>query len=400
MIKKPLLLAVVLIGVGVSIWFVQSRFAKPTATGTKQEIILDGLKPETCEASGNCTSTQAAQTTNMPTPVETKTRQDSKKSQYPRAIELAGISGYLNTKEGFKLADVVGKKVVLVDFWTYSCINCQRTQPYLNAWYEKYKAQGLEIVGVHTPEFEFEKDKANVAAAIEKFNIKYPVVQDNDYQTWGAYANRYWPRKYLIDIDGYIVYDHIGEGGYDETEEKIQELLKERNMALGQNMDIPTGTTQPTNIIATDTTKAMSVETYFGASRNEFLGNGKTGTVGESNFVIPNTALAKPGTLYLGGKWNISSEFAASAEKGARVLFKYQAKHVYIVASSAKPATVTVLRDGVAVGSFAAADVVDGKVTISTSRLYKLIDEKDYGSHTIELVFDEPGVQVYTFTFG
>jgi thiol-disulfide isomerase/thioredoxin len=139
---------------------------------------------------------------------------------------LAGISGYINTHDGFRLSEIVGKKVVLVDFWTYSCINCQRTQPYLNAWYKKYKDAGLEIVGVHTPEFAFEKDRANVVAAVEKFGITYPVVQDNDYQTWGTYGNRYWPRKYLIDIDGYIVYDHIGEGGYEETEEKIQELLR------------------------------------------------------------------------------------------------------------------------------------------------------------------------------
>src|SRR3989344_3502091 len=143
---------------------------------------------------------------------------------YPRARDLVSPEGYINT-DNITLAELVGKKVILVDFWTYSCINCQRTQPYLNAWYEKYRAAGLEIIGVHTPEFEFEKNYENVKRAVEKAGIKYPVVQDNDYATWQAYGNRYWPRKYLIDIDGYIVYDHIGEGGYEETERKIQELL-------------------------------------------------------------------------------------------------------------------------------------------------------------------------------
>ena len=139
-----------------------------------------------------------------------------KEQKYEKAKELAGISGYLNT-DAFKLSELIGKKVVLIDFWTYTCINCQRTLPYITAWDKKYRDQGLVVIGVHTPEFEFEKKKGNVQSAIEEFGIKYPVVQDNDYATWRAYNNRYWPRKYLIDIDGFIVYDHIGEGGYEET---------------------------------------------------------------------------------------------------------------------------------------------------------------------------------------
>jgi len=149
-----------------------------------------------------------------------------KAGKYNLAPELRGIVGYINTKEGLQLKDLRGK-VVLVDFWTYSCINCIRTLPHLVAWDTQYRDQGLVIVGVHTPEFDFEKDTQNVQAAVEKYGIEYPVVQDNNYATWNAFKNRYWPHKYLIDAEGYIRYDHIGEGGYEETELKIQELLAE-----------------------------------------------------------------------------------------------------------------------------------------------------------------------------
>jgi thiol-disulfide isomerase/thioredoxin len=157
----------------------------------------------------------------------------------------------------------------LLDFWTYSCINCQRTIPYLNAWYAKYKDAGLEIIGVHTPEFDFEKKYENVAAAVRKFGIQYPVVMDSNNRTWNAYGNMYWPEHYLIDINGLVVDRHIGEGGYAETEAKIQQLLTERKDALNDSVAIPTGT-----VDITSTIQANSPETYFGATRNEYLTNG------------------------------------------------------------------------------------------------------------------------------
>ncbi len=161
---------------------------------------------------------------NQPPPTESK-------NGYSLAPELAGITGYLNTEEGLQLQDLRGK-VVLIDFWTYTCINCLRTLPHLIEWDRKYKNQGLVIIGVHTPEFEFEKKRENVQIAVEKYGIEYAVVQDNDYATWRAFRNKYWPHKYLIDAEGYIRYDHIGEGGYEETELKIQELLAE----IGKNV--------------------------------------------------------------------------------------------------------------------------------------------------------------------
>lgn len=152
------------------------------------------------------------------------------KSQFKKAPEFDRVTGYLNTKP-IGLSDLKGK-VVLVDFWTYSCINCIRTIPYLVDWNEKYADKGLAIVGVHAPEFEFEKNIENVKEAVERFGIKYPVIQDNDKGTWNAYQNQYWPRKYIVDNEGYVRYDHIGEGGYAETEKVIQSLLQERILNL------------------------------------------------------------------------------------------------------------------------------------------------------------------------
>ena len=138
--------------------------------------------------------------------------------------EFVKPDGYLNS-EPFKLADYIGKKVILFEFITYTCINCQRTFPYLQSWYEKYKDEGLIVIGIHTPEFAYERDRDNVAAALKKEGITFPVVQDNDYQTWNAYGNRFWPHRYLIDVTGNIVFDHIGEGAYAETESAIKREL-------------------------------------------------------------------------------------------------------------------------------------------------------------------------------
>ena len=150
--------------------------------------------------------------------------------------ELQGISGYINTSQDKINQDIEGK-VVIYDFWTYSCINCIRTLPYLTAWDEKYRDDGLVIVGIHTPEFEFEKKYENVVFATEKFGIKYPVVQDNEKEIWNDFQNRYWPRKYIADHEGYIRFDHIGEGAYKETEKVIQLLLRERSEALGKTLE-------------------------------------------------------------------------------------------------------------------------------------------------------------------
>lgn len=153
----------------------------------------------------------------------------NKEQQFQQAFDITTPDGYINTNgEELYIKDLLGKKVVLINFWTYSCINCKRTLGHFNDWYDEYQDQGLEIIGIHTPEFSFEHKYKNVENAVIDEEIKYPVVLDNDYSTWRSYKNRYWPRRYLIDIDGYIVYDHIGEGAYEETKSLIEKTLAER----------------------------------------------------------------------------------------------------------------------------------------------------------------------------
>ncbi len=205
---------------------------------------------------------------------------------YPYAKEIAEPSGFVNV-DNITIASLVGKDVILVDFWTYSCINCERTIPYLNLWYSEYHDQGLEIIGVHTPEFQFEHDINNVRMAVQKFGIQYPVVLDNNYATWDSYGNQYWPEDYLIDIDGFIVYHHIGEGDYNETEAEIQDLLRERAGALGLNISISNTTSVPSDAVAVNFSEVGSPETYFGAARNQYLANGNASVTGLQTLVIP-----------------------------------------------------------------------------------------------------------------
>ena len=168
---------------------------------------------------------------------------NEKNTKYPKAPDFVGIEKWINS-EPLKIEQLRGK-VVLVDFWTYTCINCIRTLPYLKDWDKKYHDKGLVIVGVHTPEFEFEKKYENVLKAVNEYQLKYAVAQDNNYATWSVYQNRYWPHKFLIDIDGYIRYDHIGEGSYDETEKMIQLLLKERMEHLNQKNGLNVNISKP-----------------------------------------------------------------------------------------------------------------------------------------------------------
>ncbi len=401
---KKLIFAIVLILIVGSIGYLESK--KPHRAD-KPAAPTDG-QPTSLQTQIPVSSPSAA-------PASPR-RVDEKAKKYTRAPELAGISGYLNTPltssgqaTSVTLKSLVGKKVVIVDFWTYSCINCQRTTPYLNAWYQKYRDQGLEIVGVHTPEFEFEKKPENVARALEKFGIKYPVVQDNDYATWTAYGNRYWPHKYLVDIDGFVVYDHIGEGGYDETERTIQELLTERMKILGMSGAISKEVAQPRGV--TDATGVGSPEVYFGASRNTLLANGVSGKRGPQRFIYTD---AKKNQLTLAGTWNIEDEYAESLPTvtdgtvvgEAKVVFRYVAKDVYMVASGAdpkKPIAVKVYRDGTLVNELkvAGSDAATGIVSVSEERLYHLIHEPAGASeHVMEFEIDSPGIRIYTFTFG
>jgi cytochrome c biogenesis protein CcdA/thiol-disulfide isomerase/thioredoxin len=319
-----------------------------------------------------------------------------KAARYKKAPELAHPDAYLNTGgQPISLAQYRGKNVVLIDFWTYSCINCQRTLPYLTTWYGKYKDQGLVIIGVHTPEFAFEHLQSNVQDALTRFGITYPVVLDNEYATWNAFNNNVWPREILIDIDGYIVHDHSGEGEYDVTEKAIQAALAERARRLNTGTTIPKGTT---SIAPVDLSGIGSPETYFGASRNEYLGNGKPSYPGTQTLTLPSNFLSN--VLYLGGMWDFALEYA-TAHDGDQIVYRYNAKSVYVVASADTPVTVDVQQDGAPIGSAAGADVIaKGILTIGSSRLYKIVANPTAGQHVLQLTVHGTGAQFYTFTFG
>ena len=330
-----------------------------------------------------------------------------KAARYQLAPEIASPAGFINTTlmdsgqtTPITISELIGKKVILLDIWTYSCINCQRTLPYITAWHEKYRDQGLEIIGVHTPEFEFEKKYENVLAAVKKFNITYPVVQDNGYATWTAYKNRYWPRKYLIDIDGFIVYDHIGEGGYEETEKKIQELLEERMVVFNMEGAIAKDIAKPQGISDVDASKPRSPEIYFGSGRNEYLGNGKQKTSGAQTLIEP--VRVKTNALYMAGTWQFEPEFAENTSAGSKIIFRYQGRDVYFVASADSDVKIKILKDGKPLGLEAGEDVdtESSTVTVREDRLYKLIEDSSYGEHTLEMIIESPGLRAFTFTFG
>lgn len=315
----------------------------------------------------------------------------TKEKKYERAKEITTPDGFINT-EPFALADYIGNKVILVEFWTYSCINCQRVIPYLNTWHTKYEDDGLLIVGIHTPEFEFEKEYDNVVRAVEKYDVPWNVVLDNDYSTWRAYKNRYWPRKYLIDIDGYIVYDHIGEGAYEETEEKIVELLNERRLVLGEDGEVVIKKGGPENVDTVEFSKVKTRETYLGSSRVEHLVNlPRISCLSSScEYTFSTKPLINNGYELL-GTWLTSEESTALESSTGSLRIAFTASKVNLVAGSDTPVEARVLLDG----------VETGRVIFHEHDLYNLVDlEGQYESHILEIQFLNPGVNAFAFTFG
>lgn len=301
------------------------------------------------------------------------------------APEILPGGAWFNTTP-LKLSDLRGK-VVIIDFWTYSCINCQRTIPYLKSWHEKYSSKGLVILGVHSPEFEFEKSEKNVKEAIEDFGIPYPVVQDNDFATWRAYNNRYWPAKYFIDKEGYIRYSHFGEGAYDESEKVIQELLKETG-ALG----LPANIDNPENKNASATH-----ETYLGYGRiSNFASAEKIKPNALFNYSIPED-LANDEVAYE-GNWNVMQEYA-NPQKGAKLFLNFESKEVYLVMRSrGEVSKVRVFLDDKL--QYFGEDNANGTVTVNSDRLYKIIKLQNPGRHLLRIEFEDSNTELYAFTFG
>ncbi|WP_297505853.1 cytochrome c biogenesis protein DipZ [Ferrovum sp.] len=303
------------------------------------------------------------------------------------APEFAGIKDWLNSQP-LTMQSLKGK-VVLIDFWTYSCINCVRTLPYLTEWDRKYRDQGLVIIGVHSPEFEFEKKLDNVKAAIAQHGIQYPVALDNKLDTWSNFNNLYWPAHYLINKEGQVVFTHFGEGQYEVTENNIRYLLGLKDKATSTHIDRPTQMLE------------VTPETYLGYARAENFG-GKETVMRNARAIyrFPNS-LAEDAWA-LNGEWEIGSEKIVAREKGAALRLHFNARKVFLVlgTSTGKPAHVLLRLNSAAVGNNAGKDAPAGVLTVGRNTLYELIDQKQTKNGLLEIKSDTTGLEVYAFTFG
>ena len=290
-------------------------------------------------------------------------------------------------------------KVVVVDFWTYSCVNCLRTLPYVRAWYEKYKDQGLVVIGVHAPEFAFEKDIDNVKRAVKDLKVDYPVAIDNNYAIWRAFDNRYWPAHYFVDAEGRVRHHHFGEGEYAESEAIIQQLLAEAGA-----QHVAAGTVQPdVGGVAMAAENAMqSPETYIGYDRAENF----TATAvrdREHDYSIPSTLATNQWGL--GGAWTVADENAKLERAGGRIAFRFHARDVNLVLGppgDGKPVRYKVTIDGMAPGDNHGVDTAaDGSGEVTSQRLYQLLRvQGDIADRTFEIEFLDAGVEAFAFTFG
>jgi len=293
-------------------------------------------------------------------------------SNYGQAPEFAGINHWLNSAP-LNTQQLKGK-VVLVDFWTYSCINCIRTLPYTTKWYDEYKNKGLVIIGVHTPEFAFEKETGNVQTAIERLGIHYPVAQDNDYGTWKAYKNQYWPAEYLINQNGNIVYEHFGEGKYDHTENAIRKLLGLGNPIVADNGQNLSGIHSP--------------EMYFNLQRVKYLTPQQSPSEHPKEYSISQDIPLNNFTL--GGQWRFGNDYAELTKSPGKIRLHFSSGKVFMEAAADKPVAIKIS--------------VDCKpqpdVTVIMSELYTLFDSNDYREHIIEIDIPAGGFKAFTFTFG
>ncbi|MGX1088508.1 cytochrome c biogenesis protein DipZ [Pseudomonas sp. AP3_22 TE3818] len=298
-------------------------------------------------------------------------------------------------------AQALKGKVVLVDFWTYSCINCLRSLPYVKAWAEKYRDQGLVVIGVHAPEFAFERDVNNVTKAMKDLGIHYPVAIDNEFKIWRAFNNEYWPAHYFADAQGRIRYHHFGEGAYAESERVIQQLLREAGGKVADGLiEAKADGVQ----MAPDSNEVRSPETYVGYQRAEHF--------------VPQTALVPdkvatynpPAQLALndwslGGQWHVGSERATASATDSRIVYRFHARDLHLVlgpGADGKPVRFKVLIDGKAPGDDHGMDVApDGSGTVTEQRLYQLVRQSGgVQDRTFSIEFLDPGASAYAFTFG
>jgi cytochrome c biogenesis protein CcdA/thiol-disulfide isomerase/thioredoxin len=346
-------------------------------TGISSTLVA-GLERDVLEDDGDTPRFGALQTS-------TNSDDTSDLPDYGPAPEFGTATQWINTpgERALTVKELKGK-VVLVDFWTYSCINCIRTLPYLTDWHKKYADDGLVIVGMHAPEFEFEKDEGNVRDAVKEFGIKYPVAMDNDFATWNNYDNQYWPAKYLIDRDGNVRYAHFGEGEYEQTEQHIRDLL---------GVDKPMGAVK-----AADENQAASPETYLGYERAEnFRGTSSDATTDAlvrdraTSYKYPTSDLDRD-EWSLNGTWTVEDERAV-AGRNASLQFHYRAADVFLVLGPAKPGVV---------GTVRVKDDTSGKSTsvrVDKQKLYILRESDRQADGTLNIDVP-PGIAAYAFTFG
>jgi cytochrome c biogenesis protein CcdA/thiol-disulfide isomerase/thioredoxin len=293
-------------------------------------------------------------------------------------------------------------KVVLVDFWTYSCINCLRSIPYVRAWAEKYKDQGLVVIGVHAPEFAFEKNIGNVKQAVAKLKIDYPVAVDNDYAIWRAFNNEYWPADYFIDAKGQIRHHFFGEGDYAESEKVIQQLLAEAGRG---NLPVDMVSVSATGAeAASDAADVKSPETYIGFARSEnFASPG--GAVGDTPHVYATRDLKQLNDWGLSGDWTIGGQSATLNKTDGAISFRFHARDLHLVlgpSANGKPVRFRVTIDGEKPGESHGADInADGEGVVTDHRLYQLVRQSGpVMDRTFTIQFVDPDVQAYAFTFG
>ncbi|MDQ2973109.1 MAG: redoxin domain-containing protein [bacterium] len=304
-----------------------------------------------------------------------------------QAPEIQNIQSWINSDP--QTLEKLKGKVVLIDFWTYSCINCKRTQPYLNAWHDKYNDDGLVILGIHAPEFAFEKVTKNVEEAVKEAKIKYPVGLDNDFSTWRAYDNKFWPAKYLIDKNGLVRYTHFGEGEYEETESTIQALLKEIGVNVSDKLTEESGSTK--------TSSGQTPETYLSYSRGERFANDDQFKGDETVEYSLKDNLSTHHWSF-GGDWSIGEESSLSGDN-AQLRINYSAREVYLVMSGPAGAKVSVSVDGV--DKLGGSDLNEqNQVTLDSARLYTIVSTDSFMKNKQLTLTFPAGVTVNAFTFG
>lgn len=294
-------------------------------------------------------------------------------AEAPKAPEFTGITHWINS-EPLTMEELRGK-VVLIDFWAYSCINCLRTLPHVTQWYDKYKDQGFVVVGVHSPEFDFGKKRINILRAVKRFHIHYPVAMDSNMATWRAWHNRYWPAEYLVNQEGRVVLHHFGEGHYLEMENAIRTQLG----LPPTDHPVPPGP----NFSATG-----SPEMYFGLARQQYLVSSQTPSRQARDYQAPESLPLN--RFALEGRWRMTGDYAELVGAPGQIRLHFKSGKLYMVAASSQPVLLHITVDG----------EEQPAVKVSADRLYTLFDSDDYSEHRITIDIPEAGLRAFTFTFG